>query len=310
MQAKKILYRALGLALNSAYFLAPRASARKAYDLFTTVPKPVLREKELRFLSTATERSIKRAGKEIVEYHWGDEKAPWVLLSYGWGYNAGRWRHFVPQLVEAGFRVIAYDPPGHGKSPKSRLNLVENARIIENMIRSYGRPSVLVGHSFGGASAVNALMRLPISLHPGRMVVMATFADASSVFRVFQRTLGLWECLYQQYVRHIELITESPLRSFDLARRSSELGHIDTLIVHDPRDSVTPVTHAQRFHAYWPNSALYLPLRTGHHLGTARVTEAILQFALDGRLPPTATVQERPLPAKHDLVRYFAGLEV
>lgn len=85
-----------------------------AVQIFSKPPKPQVREKERQFLETARQRCCEVAGQHIVEYHWGAEDAPLVLLSYGWAYNAGRWRHFVPELLEAGYRVLAYDPPGHG----------------------------------------------------------------------------------------------------------------------------------------------------------------------------------------------------
>ncbi len=310
MPLKSLLFRTLGMGLNLRSLIAPRASGRRAFELFTTAPSATIREKEKVFLATAMERRITRARQEIVEYHWGPVSGPLVVLSYGWGYNAGRWRHFVPQLVEAGMRVIAYDPPGHGQAPRARLSLADNAKIIENIIRSYGQAEVIMAHSFGAASALDGVFRLPRSLHPKRIVSMATFGDARQVFRKFQRGLGLWEWVYRRYVREIERDTGMTAREFDLAPRTGQLGHIQALLVHDPQDSVTPIIHAQRYHAYWPHSSLYLPLGVGHHLGSARVTEAVLNFAMSGRIPETATIQERPLAAHHDLVRYFAGMEV
>lgn len=52
----------------SALFSIKRAGQR-AYGLFTTPPKPQLREKELEFLDTATRFNTVRGGRSIVEYH-------------------------------------------------------------------------------------------------------------------------------------------------------------------------------------------------------------------------------------------------
>lgn len=308
MNPPPILIKTIGLGLNLSSFIRSRWAGRQVYRLFTIPFKQPVRPKEEQFLATARQVDSRRAGKKIKEYHWGEE-GPLVYLSLGWGYNSGRWRHFVPTLLEQGYRVVAYDPPGHGLAPNGRLNLPQNAQIIRELVEAYGRPEILIGHSFGGACMVHALSQMDQSSHPKRMVIMASFSDAEPVFRTFQRGFGIREGLYWQFIRELEQVTDTSVSNFDLARKSARLSHLPVLIVHDPQDRVTPVAHAQRYHAYWENSVLYLPLGAKHHLGTPRVTEAILQFAHRGTIPQTATIQERPLPAQHDLVRYFAGLE-
>ena len=121
---KKILYKIAGFGLNIWSLAAPRSAAETTLRLFAAPPQPSVREKERVFLKTARQVNRQVAGQEIVEYHWGEENAPLIFLSYGWGYNAGRWRHFVPDLLEAGYRVLAYDLPGHGLAPKGRRNVV------------------------------------------------------------------------------------------------------------------------------------------------------------------------------------------
>ncbi len=308
MKTRKLIVRTVGLGLNLYAFVTPRRAAATAFKLFTKPPRPVLREKEEQFLETAAQQTVSHAGVEVIEYHWGEE-GPLALLAYGWGYNAGRWRHFVPRLVEAGYRVIAFDPPGHGLAPKGRLNLVLSARIVASLIEAHGRPDIIIGHSFGGASSVLALSRLSPLLHPDRLVLMASFSEARSVFQQFRQTLGLSTALYWGFIRHLEALTEYTVDDFDLARLSAQLPHLQGLIVHDPKDHVTPFRHAGRYHAYWPGSALLKATGGGHHLGQAHLTDTILDFAVNGVLPDEARIQERPLPAGHDLVRYFAGLE-
>lgn len=308
MAPPPLLLKTIGTGLNLLHWVAPQLAAKQAYRLFTRPPRPRLRDKELAFLATAERRDTIRAGLACVEYHWG-APGPVVLLSYGWGYNSGRWRHFVPALVEAGFHIIAYDPPGHGQAPRGQLNLVQNGEILRELIAAYGRPYAFIGHSFGGAAAVYGLAGLPATKLPDKMVIMASFSDARSVFRVFQRDLGLGTPLYWSFVQYIKRIARAPLRSFDLAVAAGRhLAGVPALVVHDRADALTPVAHAHRYFAYWPGCALYTPRGTGHHLGKPRVTEAIIHYVVDGSLPTDAQVQRRPLPVEHDLVRYFASL--
>lgn len=308
IRLQPLLFKSLGFGLNLLSLIASDRTARIALRIFGTPPTPRLRQKELAFLAGARQVRRAAAGREIVEYHWGPADAPLALLSYGWGYNAGRWRHFVPELVESGWRVIAYDPTGHGQAPRGQMHMPLNAAIIMDLLHTYGPAEAIIGHSFGGSSSVYAVHQLPARLHPKRMVVMASFTYVPQVFLDYQKALGIWPTLYWPVVRLAEKMLGDRLDQFDLARMSGDLDGVDALLVHDPADPVTPFDHAQRFHRFWPGSAL-LPARGAtHHLGHPEVTEAILRFVQDGTIPRGASRQEEPAPAGHELVRYFAGL--
>lgn len=306
----RFLYKTIGLGLNLWSLVAPRSAVRRVYTLFATPPKPVLRPKELAFLSTAQQVRGKAAGHEVVEYHWGPEAGPLVLLTYGWGYNAGRWRHFVPALTAAGFHVLAYDPPGHGLNQGARyLNLVTNSAIQSDLLERYGPATAILGHSFGGSAAVVTVKNQPGLQRPLRMVVMASFSNASRIFAEYRRLLGLWPALYHRMLHLIEHHAGMPVHAFDMARMSANLGNVEALIVHDPTEKVTPFSNALRYQAYWPGSALLQAHGAGHHLGKTEITNSIVQFLTEGILPAAAEISQQNLPADHDLVRFFAGME-
>jgi pimeloyl-ACP methyl ester carboxylesterase len=309
---KKTAYQLAGWGLNLWSLFDLKGAGQAAFDLFCRTPKPVLREKELRFLETARQVRSTVDTCDVVEYHWGPETGPLILLSYGWGYNAGRWRHFVPALETAGFHVVAYDPPGHGLNDKAHsLHLAANSRIAGALMERYGPVYGVLGHSFGGVGTLVAAERMPVSHRPERMVIMASFSSSEQVFSHYRRRLGLRTAVYQTMRRIMEKEAGGPLRQYDIARLSGHLDTVQALLVHDPADPVTPFSHALRYHTFWRGSAL---LRAedggGHHLGKVEITTAILQFLMKGKVPEGAILQPRPLPADHDLVRYFAGMEV
>lgn len=305
---QRIITRTIGLGLNLWSLIAPKHAAKMAAQLFSTPPKTKLRDKERKFLASSRQLRRELAGQNIVEYHWGAEDAPLVLLSYGWAYNAGRWRHFVPELLEAGYRVLAFDPPGHGLAPAGTLNIPLNAAIIRGLLETYGPVHAIVGHSFGGSSGIYALKDLARSLHPSRMLIMASFSFAPRIFWEYKQAFGIWSPLYWRMVRGFEERFGHSLDHYDFAMMTADFAHIDGLLVHDPGDAVTPYAEAKRYHDFWPGSHLYSTTTGGHHLGTAEITSAVLRYIHLGEVPANAAQQERPLQAGHDLVRYFAGL--
>ena len=296
MTPRQLLYRTLGLGINALSYVNPKAAGRIAFNRFATPPPPRVRPKEAAFLATATRQDVDWRDVKIPVFSWGPPTGPVVFCAYGWGYNAGRWRHYVPALTEAGYRVVAYDPPGHGLAPAARLDYPKMVEIQQLILRQTGGCDLVLCHSFGGGCLIEALVGLPRELHPRRAVVMATFTEVYWIFRLFADALGLREAVFAEMRRFIEQRTGRDLLEFDVAANARRLGHVETLIVHDPADKVTAFSAAERNHAHWPGSRLYAPKGAGHHLGTAGVTRAVLRFLLTGEAPAEARRNDGDLP--------------
>lgn len=87
---------------------------------------------------------------------------PLVVLLHGFPEFWWAWRHQMPALADAGFRVVAMDLRGHGGSDKTPQGYDPGTLVadITGVIRSVGESSaVLIGHGWGayGAWAAAAL---------------------------------------------------------------------------------------------------------------------------------------------------------
>jgi len=82
---------------------------------------------------------------------------PAIVLIHGLGDEADTWRHVFPLLAAAGYRVIAPDLPGFGRSVwKGRINMHCHCNAILRLITmagiaNPGSPAVLAGSSLGAA---------------------------------------------------------------------------------------------------------------------------------------------------------------
>ena len=305
MNLKRLTFRSLAAGLNALSYVAPARAGRYAFHLFATPPPPHLRAKEQAFLDTAVRLDRKINDHLIPVYRWGAPDAPICFTAYGWGYNAGRWRHYVPALIEAGYRVIAFDFPGHGQCKGPRQMTYPMLVDIElQLIRSLGKIDLVLAHSFGGSCLVEALTLLPEALRPRRICLMAIVSEVRWLFAGFAQFMGFRDVVYRQMQAHIELITGRNLDEFDVARVAGQLGEIPTLLVHDPGDSVTAYRNALRNHSHWPGSWLYSPEGAGHHLGTTEVTHNILRWLINGKGGAAGWKQNTgmlaPLPAVVD----------
>lgn len=94
---------------------------------------------------------------------------PLVVLSHGMGTWRREFRHLVGPLVAAGYRVANADMRGHGESSsnwpsvtgKEAISRTDVAHDLLGVIRHFGGPAVIVGHSLSGGSATIAAAEAP-----------------------------------------------------------------------------------------------------------------------------------------------------
>jgi len=103
---------------------------------------------------------ITKDGTEIYYKDWG--KGPVVTFSHGWPLNADAWDGQMLFLVQKGFRVVAHDRRGHGRSSQaSSGNDMDGyaddlAAVIESLDLN---DATLVGHSTGGGEVARYIGR-------------------------------------------------------------------------------------------------------------------------------------------------------
>src|SRR5678809_877236 len=99
-------------------------------------------------------------GTEIYYKEWGE--GPVVTLSHGWPLNSDAWDGQMLFLAQNGYRVVAHDRRGHGRSSQASSGNDMNgyaddlAAIIEALDL---KEATLVGHSTGGGEVARYIGR-------------------------------------------------------------------------------------------------------------------------------------------------------
>lgn len=113
-------------------------------------------------------------GIYYAESRGGRRLFPPVVLIHGAGSNHLVWPAEIRRLK--GYRVLALDLPGHGKSQGVALHAVEDyTRAVEEFLSGLNIYSaILVGHSLGGAVALDLCLS-----HPDRVVGLGLISSGA-----------------------------------------------------------------------------------------------------------------------------------
>ncbi|HKZ72627.1 MAG TPA: alpha/beta hydrolase [Steroidobacteraceae bacterium] len=122
---------------------------------------------------------VQGAGVRLFHRDWGDG-APMVFLS-GWALTSVTWGYVMMPCVEGGFRCIAYDRRGHGRSedPGRGYDFDTLADDLASLLDALDlRDVTLVGHSMASGEMVRYLTR-----HGSARIARTAFvAPASTPF--------------------------------------------------------------------------------------------------------------------------------
>lgn len=128
--------------------------------------------KVVRTASTVTTQD----GVELYYKDWGPKNGQVVMFSHGWPLNADSWESQMQFLAEKGYRVIAHDRRGHGRSsqPWDGNDMDHYADDLSAVIKALKVKDVtLVGFSTGGGEVARYIGR-----HGTRLVKKAALISA------------------------------------------------------------------------------------------------------------------------------------
>lgn len=267
--------------------LAPAAAERKAIDLWCTLP-PGGRTRDHRPGPGALAHLPAPRGGDVCVEVWG--QGPTVYLVHGWGGWRGQLGAFVGPLVDAGYRVVAMDAPGHGDAAPGfmgpgRGTVMEMMEAFEVTGREYGPAAGVVAHSLGTTAAAHVVAT---SLPTQRLALVAPNYGFEEVVRRFAGVLRLGERTTSTLRRTLEDVAGRALADFDLGPLGVGGAMPDTLVVHDRRDKESPYEVGQAVAAAWPNARLVATSGLGHQriLADPAVVAAVVAHVTAGRTAP------------------------
>jgi len=236
--------------------VAPAVGSRWAVELWCT--PPVL-ESSLRMPPGVPPGSPVEAfwdGHRVAGEAWGE--GPPVYLVHGWGGQRAHLAVFVKPLVEAGYRVIAFDLPSHNESDPGalapgRTTAIECADAIAAMIETHGPAHAVVAHSLGANSTVLAAAQgAPV----GRLAFLAPMGEFPLYLDLFATRHGFGHRIRSGLHRRLETRIGMALQETNMTRAGRRANYPPLLLIHDPDDPDSPHAASARVAAAWPDARL------------------------------------------------------
>jgi esterase/lipase len=258
----------------------PKKAAEIAYTLFTT-PR-------IRAVHKASDEILESArvfeflyGKLLLKgYEWGNGEKK-ILLVHGWESRGTALRSFVPSLVAAGYKVIAFDGPAHGNSPGYRINLSGFAGAVLSIMRQVGGVQSIITHSFGGPTSVYALAHLDNSVEIDKMVFIAVPASTQVVVRQAMALMNLPKNAIAHFKNiSTQKINKMPLEQADILHALEQVKVNEVLIVHDKNDNSVPFKSAEVIFEKYDHTSLLVTEGLGHSrlLKNPQVVNKVVEF--------------------------------
>jgi 2-hydroxy-6-oxonona-2,4-dienedioate hydrolase len=150
-----------------------------------------------------------QVGSWPVRYREAGE-GPALVLAHGLGCSADYWLRNGPELAAAGYRVLAPDLPGYGRTPGPwrAMTIPEQAAALSAWADALGVASAAwVGHSISCQAVVELAARAPDRVE--RMVLAAP----TGIGRRLYDALGLFRDLRREPISLVPWIADAYLRA-------------------------------------------------------------------------------------------------
>ncbi len=256
--------------------LLPQIAARKAYKLWFQTRRFNEPQRETRWLASAKQDVIVHRYGPLSVSQWGEE-GPTVLLIHGWNGRGSQMGAFAAPLVEAGYRVVTYDLPAHGRSPGNNTNVLKAIETLVAVAGIYGPIHGIVSHSFGGMVTTLAIKE---GLAVNRVVLIGT--------------PGSLQWLYEQFVSYLAIPKSTLVRLNRMIVRDfgadiwNRISLIDAsreltapaLIIHDEFDLDVEWREAENIAKSWRGARFMKTSGLGHRriLRAQEVVAAVVGF--------------------------------
>ena len=274
-------FQLAGVALNVLSLVhnewAAGVLSRLFFTVFKSEPKPWVAE----FWQSADECVEVSVDEVSIPVRlWG--QGPLIVLMHGWSGTGTQYQHFIPPLVEAGFRVACFDAPEHGSNPGRKSHMLRFKSSLIAIQNEIGPIDTVIAHSLGGMATTFAVQQ---GLTPTRVVLIAPHLNVQKIFETYRDLLSMRPRLAQRFRERIgermAALTDGldPWEDF-IPSRLLDQSQLRGMLVYDSEDPEISAIQFEEMARLWRNSMVHNTRGLGHNriLKDAAVIDTIANY--------------------------------
>jgi hypothetical protein len=268
--------------LTALWHLAPNATKNILLKRFFKPRSYAVTPLERQFLENGTPFHIHVHDNKIRCWKWGS--GPGILFVHGWNGRGVNLAYFFEGFISAGYSVITYDAPAHGKSEGHVTNYFE----LSDTVRSFLDPSHgfniqgIIAYSIGASAVINSISKEKPSVDA--VLIAPALKLKEILFNSFNHH-GVPEIVYQSLVAEMERYYGYDVHQdnpYVLAKTIST----KMLIVHDKDDRTIPYMDSKILSEKTDNVDLHTTESLGHKriLRDKAVVDFITAYIFNGQI--------------------------
>jgi pimeloyl-ACP methyl ester carboxylesterase len=256
----------------------------RAAEGFITPRRQLAGLAERQLLNDARHLVVNHAGQALAAWQWGDTGRN-VLLVHDWNSRASRMNALVPPLLAAGFRVCAFDMPGHGDSEGRLSSPLHMAGATLAVASACGPFVAVIGHGVGSLAARYAFAK---GLGVLASVHVVPPLSLTRLFDGYAGAGGLDDDARAAGCTLVERFAGEPMAAMDLEVLRPGLAH-PGLLIHDEGDPRVPDADVAALRAAWSDARLVrLAPRPDSFIGRSDVVRLAVAYLVSAAHDPLA----------------------
>ncbi|WP_409415595.1 alpha/beta fold hydrolase [Flavobacterium sp. PS2] len=270
-----ITLKSVGQYINFLSYVRPEKAAQISYALFSQPREGRLSKENLPEILQGTKTETFHHNEHHFQTYTWEGNDTKILLVHGWESNASRWQKTLPHLQQSGSTIIAIDAPAHGQSSGKEFNVPLYAEFINKAVQKY-QPTIIIGHSIGGAACVYHQHLYP-ETSIQKMVILGAPSDLQTLINNYISMLSLNEkmvpLLENRFVNRFNL----KLEDFSGKKFASNFT-VKGLIAHDIEDNVVAFEEGEKIASTWKNSQFIATNGLGHGMHDDELYQKVVAF--------------------------------
>lgn len=251
----------LRIMFKSLERISPYLAMRAAAYIFSKPLKFKVPEKEQKALKHCVQKSvqIQHIDTKVATFTW-ENSGEKVLLTHGWSGRGMQLYYIAESLHKAGYHVVTYDAPAHGKSTGKLTNMLEMIETIAHLDKVEGGFDYFIGHSFGAMAIFNYCKTRG---NAKKIITIGAADNMRMIFDNFITSVGLSTKILRRMITYFEekyKITIDDFSPFVAVQKMQT----PTLLIHDNEDYDVSVACSDSIAKHHPNAKVIKTKGLGH----------------------------------------------